>query len=258
MYPILYQFSYFGELRSITTYSLFALLGIFVGALLILRLGHRRGIQSFDMVNIIAILVAMGFLISFLVHFLLFLPERLAMRSFFDLPIGIVSWGGVLGGFFAALCLARLWHISILSLGDIAMPGVALGFAIGRIGCHFAGCCFGLHYEGPLHLNFTHLSAPAATVPQPLFPIQLLSALLLFILCLILLRIFLLSVRPGYVIASYALLYSVGRFVIEFFRNDSRRLFAGLSDAQWYSLVLFITGAVLFFYLRRSKEAYGH
>jgi len=262
MYPVLIQFKYFGETRVVTSYGIFAILAILVGSAVIVYLARQRGIAAFDTFNILALLVAGGVLVSLISHFLIFMPERLAGRSFFAFPVGLISWGGVLGGFFAALYISRYWDIQLFKLGDFVMPGVAFGFAVGRVGCHFAGCCFGMHYEGPLALHFTHPFAPAASVSQPLFPIQLLSAALLFLLGLVLLRLLVKKLRPGLVLAAYALLYGAGRFVVEYFRADARRVWLGLSDAQWYSLALATTGVVLLFYLLKRRaapeEIHGH
>lgn len=258
MYPVLIQFNYFGEPRTITSYGVLAVVGIFTASWLIIRLARARGFEAFDTVNIIALLVVGGILVSLVTHFLIFLPERMAQKSFGALPLGVISWGGVLGGFVAAVFASKLWKIELLRLGDIVIPGVALGFAFGRVGCHLAGCCFGLHYDGPLAMKFTHPLAPAVAAHQPLFPIQLVSAALLLVLSLLLWQIARRNLRPGFAVSAYALLYGAGRFTIEFFRNDARGIFLRLSDAQWYSLVLFLTGAALLFYLRRSKEAYGH
>ncbi len=258
MHPVLFQFNYFGETRTFTSYGVAAVIGIFTASVLIVYLARTRGLEVFDTVNILALLVAGGILFSLFTHFLIFLPERMALKKFWDLPLGVISWGGVLGGFFAALFVSRFWKIPLLKLGDIFIPGVALGFAFGRVGCHLAGCCYGLHYEGPLALHFTHPMAPAAAVSQPLFPIQLTSAALLLALTLILLGVLKMNRRPGSVVAVYALLYGAGRFSVEFFRSDARGVWLSFSDAQWYSFFLFATGVALIFYLRRSKEAYGH
>jgi phosphatidylglycerol---prolipoprotein diacylglyceryl transferase len=258
MHPVLFQFNYFGETRTFTSYGIAAVIGIFAASFLIIYLARSRGLEVFDTVNILALLVAGGILFSLFTHFLIFLPERLALKKFWDLPLGVISWGGVLGGFFAALFASRLWKIPLLKLGDIVIPGVALGFAFGRVGCHFAGCCYGLHYDGPFSLHFTHPLAPAAAASQPLFPIQLTSAALLLVLSLILLRVLKMKLQPGVAVVVYALLYGAGRFVVEFFRDDARGVWFRFSDAQWYSVFLFATGVALIFYLRRSKEAYGH
>jgi len=236
--------------RSVTTYGVMAVIGIFVGALLIIRIAKSRSYSAFDFTNIIALLVVGGIVVSLFTHFLIFLPERLRAPSFWEMPWGVVSWGGVVGGFLAALYASRAWKIPLLRLGDIVIPGVALGFAFGRIGCFFAGCCYGLHYDGPLHLTFTHPLAPAAVEVQPLFPIQLLSAVLLFTLCLILLWVIKKQCAKGMAVAVYAILYSMGRFTVEFFRNDPRGVFLHLSDAQWYSIFLFLTGTLLWRYLK--------
>ena len=254
MHPILFEFQYWGETKMVTSYGVLAVVGIFAAAWLIIALGKKRGVEPFDAVNIIALLVAGGILFSLFIHFIIFLPDRLAYPSFFKYPLGVVSWGGVAGGFIAAMWVSRAWKIPLLSLADFTLPGVALGFAFGRIGCHLAGCCFGLHYDGPLSLHFTHPLAPASGVEQPLFPIQLLSALLLLILCLVLLRILYLNLRPGYVLLTYLVLYGCGRFTVEIFRNDPRGVFLKLSDAQWYSLLL-LAGAVFLFRHLRSEQS---
>lgn len=254
MYPALMHIEILGQTKTITSYGVLAVLGIVIGSLFITKLGKKRGLDPFDTINIIALLVAGGILFSLCVHFLIFLPERLAYPSFFKYPLGVVSWGGVAGGFLAAIWISRAWKISLLKLADVALPGVALGFAFGRVGCHFAGCCFGLHYDGPLSLHFTHPLAPASGVAQPLFPIQLLSALLLLMLCLILWRILRLNLKHGYVLLAYLVLYGAGRFTVEVFRNDPRGVFLKLSDAQWYSLLLLAAAVLLWRHLKRANS----
>lgn len=253
MHPVLIEFTLSGQTKTITAYGVFAVLGIFLGAFLITYLARKKGIDSFTSVNAIALLVSAGIAMSVIVNLVIFLPIRLSTPNFFDYPVGVVSWGGVLGGALAALYIARSWKIPLLKLADYTVPGVALGFAFGRVGCHFAGCCFGLHYEGPLALHFSHPIAPASTMTQPLFPIQLLSALLLFLLAGLLTAIALKRVREGFGLFTYIVLYALGRFTVEFFRADPRGMYFGFSDAQWYSAFLF-TGAILLYFRLKHKD----
>jgi len=255
VYPTIFELTVSGQSKPITSYGVFALLGIFAGAFVIIYLARQRGIDTFTATNIVVLLVASGILVSLLVNIIIFLPERLSLPHFFDYPIGVVSWGGVLGGFFAGLYISRNWKIPLLELADFSVPGVALGFAFGRVGCHFAGCCFGLHYEGPFALHFTHPIAAASAAAQPLFPIQLLSALLLLYLAILLFVIALRRVQPGWAFFTYMLLYGTGRFVIEFFRADARGIYFGFSDAQWYSLALLVGAFVLYLHLRQTKQS---
>ena len=60
MHPILFQFNYFGEARTFTTYGVVAVIGIFTASFLIIRLARARGLEVFDTVNILALLVAGG------------------------------------------------------------------------------------------------------------------------------------------------------------------------------------------------------
>lgn len=252
MHPVLFEFTLSGQTKTVTSYGVFAVLGIFLGAFLITYLARKKGVDTFTSVNSIALLVSAGIAMSVVVNLVIFLPIRLSTPHFFDYPVGVVSWGGVLGGALAALYISRAWKIPLLKLADYTVPGVALGFAFGRIGCHFAGCCFGLHYEGPLALHFSHPMAPAATMTQPLFPIQLLSALLLFLLAGLLTVMALKRVRAGWGLFAYMTLYALGRFTVEFFRADPRGMYFGFSDAQWYSMALLLGAIFLYLHLKHK------
>jgi phosphatidylglycerol---prolipoprotein diacylglyceryl transferase len=185
---------------------------------------------------------------------MVFLPQRLKAVSFFSYPFGVVSWGGVVGGFITAVLVSRLWKLELLKMADLIIPSVTLGFAFGRLGCFFAGCCYGMHYEGPASQVFGHPLAPATLELQPLFPAQIISAVFLFLLTYVLWRIGGRNGKPGHVLLAYAFLYGMGRFVIEFVRNDPRFFLWGLSDGQLYSLFLIAFGLGMLFYRRRSRQ----
>jgi phosphatidylglycerol---prolipoprotein diacylglyceryl transferase len=147
---------------------------------------------------------------------------------------GLVYYGGVVGAAIVAASFARRERWSFWVLGDVFAPGVALGHALGRLGCFAAGCCFGKPSPWGLafpvgSVAFDELGAlgqlaPDASFTPPLHPTQLYEAggeLAIFALLLVVRPR--LRDRPGALVLAYAALYAVLRFVVELFRGDAAR-----------------------------------
>ena len=114
-------------------------------------------------------------------------------------------------------------------MADFLVIYLALGHAIGRIGCFFAGCCFGVPYNGPFAMVFS-VGSPAFQKHGniPLFPSQILESIFLLVLC-ILLR-YLKKNR----LLVYAVLYSAFRLFADFARGDNRGLFVKICGERLY------------------------
>ncbi|HVJ79760.1 MAG TPA: prolipoprotein diacylglyceryl transferase family protein [Planctomycetia bacterium] len=264
---------------------------------------------------------------------------------------GLVVYGSAIGGFVAFWIWSRKWKLPRWSLADAIAPSLALGLALGRIGCFLNGCCYGDFCEAPWALSFPGGSDPAerlvgegsmtrlgflpapgtrrdldgravwvldpggpakkaglekgdvivgvngakvedgdelrealfwadrnpktrAVIPNkvfnldvrrggktlsvlflparslPLHPAQLYSAVGAFFLFLFLYHLHPLRRREGEAIAAFAVLYSIGRFLIEFLRYDEATLFDGLTISQNLSIVFFAIGVALWLYVR--------
>ena len=155
---------------------------------------------------------------------------------------GLIWFGGLAGGVVAVLTWA--WRRDFLSLNlvDMAGPGLALGYAIGRIGCQVSGDGdYGKAWDGPWAMGYpdgTVPTAPGVTVhPTPIYE-TLTMGLVAFFLWRLRDR-----VRPGILFALYLVIAGVERFLIEFIRrNDDVAL--GLTAAQLWSVGQFVIGAV--------------
>ncbi len=148
---------------------------------------------------------------------------------------GFVVIGGLAGGIFSSFLAAKLHHLNLGKMLEKAIFALPLAQGFGRIGCFFAGCCYGIHYDGALSVSFPQGSLPG---DEPRLAIQLISAGALFLLFLGLYLISRTAYRryafPIY-LGSYALL----RFILEFFRGDEvRGILAGLSLSQYLSLLI--------------------
>jgi len=155
---------------------------------------------------------------------------------------GLTWYGGLLGGTVAVLIWARRRGAMSLAMLDFCGPGLALGYAIGRIGCQVSGDGdYGKPWNGPWAMGY-----PKGTVPTPpgvtVHPTPIYETLTMGLLALLLwsLRD---RVRPGVLFALYLVGGGVERFLVEFLRRNPEA-WIGLTAAQLESVVLFVAGAV--------------
>ena len=182
---------------------------------------------------------------------------------------GITVFGSILGGMLGALIFMRQNKMPVLPTFDILATAMPLGSAIGRIGCLLNGCCFGcitesawgivFPIESPAHFHQVEKGLIAAeSLPLPVLPTQIYSSFLALLLCgtlLVLGRLRFYQQRSGLVLATFMMLYSAGRFMIEFARNDEESFFGtGLTISQNVSIAFFMAGVALFVYVCRNQN----
>ena len=144
-------------------------------------------------------------------------------------------------------------RVEVCSIADLVMPSVALAQGFGRIGCFLAGCCYGM----PTHSHFAIVFHDSDFAPNniPLVPTQLISSGLDFLHCLLLLYAAKKCKKQGQVVSLYLICYSLGRFVLEFFRGDLNRGAVGsLSTSQFISLFIFAAGVAMFAFCGKRTE----
>jgi len=150
---------------------------------------------------------------------------------------GLVWYGGLAGGLLAQALFVARRKLSFLRVTDQVIPAVALGHAMGRLGCFANGCCYGLPTAAWWGVRFP--GHPTAVVPT-----QLLESLGLVALAVTLWmaqRPATLA-RPGRVFGLYLVGYGLLRAVIENWRGDQPAIWSGLTLAQLISLGLVLLG----------------
>ena len=163
---------------------------------------------------------------------------------------GFVVYGGIISGVLTGYLYCKAKKLYFLDYFDVILPSVAITQGFGRIGCFLAGCCYGRRTDSAFGVTFHH--SDFAPNDVKLIPTQLISSAGLFILAIILINYLLRSKRSGATGALYMILYSIGRFLIEFLRGDSRGEVAFLSTSQFISLFILCIGFVLL--VRTSGE----
>lgn len=164
---------------------------------------------------------------------------------------GLSIQGAILGGVLVAILFARWRKVRVWELLDLIAPPVLLGQAIGRVGCLLSGDAFGLPVSDlpwfPQWMGLVYNpESPAGQLfgATPLIPAEGLE-----MLADLLILAFLLQYRPrrevpGRVVLSYAILYSLARFFLEFLRGDSL-LIGGLKVAQLLSIAVVLVAGLL-------------
>ncbi len=163
------------------------------------------------------------------------------------LASGFVVYGGLIGGILTGYVFCRVKKLSFLKYFDLVMPSVALAQAVGRFGCLMSGCCYGKVTESAFHIVFPE-SCNYAPGGVPLIPTQLISAAADFLNFFALLFFAKRVKSDGQVGGLYLIFYSVGRFVIECFRDDPRGSVGPLSTSQFIAVFMFAAGIAIFAY----------
>lgn len=248
-------------------YGVMVALGYVLGVLYVRHMNKSAGLTSDQFWNLVTALVLGAVLGGKLLYVLLYWHDfgsgffdRLAYAAK-DFRYGFVFYGGLAGAFLSGAWYCRKIGLKFWFLADFFAPAIALGHAIGRMGCYFAGCCYGRPSPAWAGFSFNH---PQCLVPWnlrgvPLYPVQLFEVLgniLLFaVLHWLLKRRADRFKRSGALMLGYFGGYAILRFFVEFFRGDDRGGFAaGLSPSQIAALaaVCFIFAAYRFLPARKG------
>lgn len=259
MYPRLF------ELGPITvyTYGLLLALAYLGGLQFALVRGRQRGLDP-NRVMDLGIWIIVSALIGAKAMLLL-----VDWRHFTENPRELLSLAQSGGVFYGGLILAvavALWYLwrhkmPMWTVCDVFAPGIAFGHVVGRLGCLFAGCCYGRPTDVPWAITYTDpfANANAGTPlhiglhPTPLYEAGA---------ELLILGVLLATEKRGRPFAgrtfwTYMFLYGVSRFIIEIYRGDPRGfVFNGaLSTSQFISVLLVPLSIIMLVILSRRASS---
>ena len=195
---------------------------------------------------------------------------------------GIVLYGSIMGGTAAFFLYRLIRPFPLRPLLDVIAPSLALGIALGRLGCFLNGCCYGDTCDLPWAVRFPRESPPwvhqvhhdqivkpegtapwtpyydrvrektvlASNWSLPVHPTQLYSTVDGLILLGLLTAYFPLRRRDGEVMALLMMTYPVTRYLIEELRDDEGAYFAGMTISQTISVGVLLAGLAFWTYLQ--------
>lgn len=240
----------------IPTYGVLVALGFLAGLGMTLRLARRIGASPDKITNLAVYCAMAGIVGAKLCMFLFDLGDYVKdpgrIFSLETLQAAGVFHGGFIAAFVVALLYMRRQQLPAFRTMDAFAPGIALGQAIGRLGCFAAGCCWGKECNLPWGVRFRSDEAAPVPLGKTLHPAQLYESAADLIIFAILYRRFGRTHRAGQVIGLYLVLYSIARFIIEFFREHEQGLVGPFSLTQWIALGLLAVGVGI---LLRGRQA---
>lgn len=236
----------------IPTYGTLVAIGFLAALWVVTRLAKRAKLPSERVTNLAIYCALAGLagakLFMVLFDFKTYWNDPGSLFSLSTLQAAGVYQGGFVVAFVVAVLYMRRQNLPVLATCDVFAPGIALGQAIGRLGCFSAGCCWGIATHAPWAVTFHNPQAAELTgVPLgiPLHPTQLYESAADALIFLFLYFQFAKAHTAGAILGWYLTLYSVARFVIEFFRFHEQGLHLGLSYTQWISLATLGAGVIL-------------
>lgn len=230
-------------------YSIFNAIGYFAAAIIFYIEAKRK---QFSLEKLLYVLFGalLGGLIGSRLGSALFIYQGYYSKHFFDLFVpqvgGKTLVGGLIGGYIGVIIAKKILKFN-RSTGDLFAPGLAIGIAIGRIGCFLNGCCYGI----PTNLPWGVVFKGKGIVSHPTQIYESIFCLVLFI--------YLWSVRKavnkeGDLFKIFLLWYTFFRFWIEFLRVDKVIFVFNLSVAQIVAGPVFIV--LLCYFLKRERISY--
>ena len=210
---------------------------IALGFILAMILGEYRakklGLKDESVIDIAIIAGLTGFagakLLFIIVEFDSFIknPKEVLGSS------GFVVYGGIIAGVLCSMLYCKIKKINFLEYFDLIMPEIALAQGFGRIGCYLAGCCYGRVIHMIILIAVAHFIGYTIRKKDGR-------------------KLVLPAGGIGYL---YMILYGIGRFLIEFLRNDYRGEIGILSTSQFISIFFIAAGVVLLIIGKKKMQS---
>jgi phosphatidylglycerol---prolipoprotein diacylglyceryl transferase len=252
MYPILFTIGNF----PITTYGLM-IASAFMTGLFVLKIEFKRLSLPEEAVDLIFWRAAVGGLLGARLYYVFLQIISGTNQSFIDLffsRAGMVFFGGLIGGTALVLHGIKRKGYPLKTILDALAPVLIISYGIGRIGCFFAGCCYGHESSLPWAVTFTNQMC-SAPLGISLHPTQLYETLASLGIFTILWNLRKKMNFAGGLFAIYISFVGAERLFVEFFRDKDDYLNHAqtFTMAQLISTGLIIFGIALFSYFKKQS-----
>lgn len=260
MYPFILP-EIFGY--NIVVYDILVLLGVFAMLFYVANRLEKQNGYTKEQTNRLLILIVVSLLFALFSSWLFDGIFHSIKNG--ELSFGTITFlGGLIGGVSMFLLLMKYFYTesnkNIRDIMNTILVGVVLAHAFGRIGCFFAGCCFGVPTDSFLGVVFPHGHAHSTFPDTAVLPTQLFESFFLFSLFIVMNKW---NTIKNFEIEAYLIGYGTWRIFIEFFRGDDRGVLIALfttkynvfpTPSQLMSLVMVLFGLYLVFHRKRNNN----
>lgn len=259
MYPFILP-DIFGYVLPV--YDLLIIIGVFLMLLYVANRFEKTDGFTHKQANRILLLIVISLISALLLSFIF-------DGIFHSIKEGEIAFGslnflsGLIGGFVTFFILMKYFYKEdnkdMKKIANTVITGVVLAHAIGRIGCFFAGCCYGIVTKSVLGVEFLHGHAPEVYPGASVLPTQLFESFFLFVLFILLNKVNKFKNRE---VETYVIAYGIWRIGIEFLRGDDRGVFLPLiktsynvfpTPAQLLSVLMIAFGVYLVARAKKQK-----
>ncbi len=257
MHPKLISFDGF----ILPTYGFFLFLGVLFALILGKRLAKKEGLDGDKVIDMAISILIFSFIGSKIFLLLTDFSYLKSWQGLWDLLRSAgVFYGGLIFGFLVGFYYMMKYKFPLGPLADIYGIYIPLAHFFGRLGCFFAGCCWGKPCNLPWAITFKDSFANenmGTPLDVPLHPTQLYEAsFLLFLFLFLKFYFYKRKIFKGQVFLLYVLSYSFFRFFIEFLRDDPRGfIFNFLSTSQFIATISIIFS--IYLYARNLKKIHN-
>ena len=253
MHPILLELGSY----SIKTYGFFIAIGFLAGITFALQEGKRLNFDAqliLDLAFYMIIGAIVGSRLFYVVTHLSYFQNN-PLDAFKVWQGGLTFFGGFIASMIICVWILKKNKLSIWSSLDLFAPSLAIGIFFGRIGCFFAGCCYGVPCDLPWAVTFNDPQS-LAKLHTPLHPTQLYSSLGALTTFLILFFSRTRKKFDGQLTLTWIFCYSGFRLIEELFRGDVRGdlIFDKYPTSQVLALILIIASVILFPILKKKNS----
>jgi phosphatidylglycerol:prolipoprotein diacylglycerol transferase len=235
-------------------YGILIASAMFIGAVLAMREAEKQGWNPDLLLNILIVSLPAA-IIGARLYYVAFRWDYFS-QNLAEIPAtwhgGLAIHGGLIAALLAAYLMVRRYELNFWQGVDIAAPSIILGQAIGRWGNFFNQEAYGYQVD-PDTVPWAMYIDGAYRHPTFLYESLWNIAVFLFLLWFRRRRV----LKHGDVFLVYAILYSLGRFIVEGFRTDSLMLTPSIRAAQAVSAVVIVAGAAILYYRHQRKTPAG-
>ncbi len=233
-------FTLFG--LEVSWYGIMIAIGITCAVILGCFLAKYRGLKKDDIFELL-LWVLPPAIIGARLYFLIFNGGPWGWEAFAIWSGGLAVYGSIIGGAIGVLLFCLIRKKNFFDVADVAAPCLVLGQGIGRIGCYFAGCCYGVETTNA-SLQFFPFSVLIGG--QWHLATFFYESFFDLIICLVLVLVLKKVKISGIILGGYMVLYGILRAVLEGLRDSEAALFiGGLKVSQVLSIIIIIAGVCL-------------